>query len=199
MRRRKHLLQRFADHVLTGSARQHFSAGILVFNPEIDDVVTRVAHRAHDEAPVEARFRRGLELLRNARCLLARLFERIGQRRELPPHQINADHHEREQQHDRVAEAIGERLIKLGGVDLDDHAESGESDRTVGRPHAAAGTAEVNSNIAAMVANPEDLLHGREGASVTDTYTAARAIEMYRNTAPTGSKGLQDVNPKGGK
>jgi pilus assembly protein CpaD len=57
----------------------------------------------------------------------------------------------------------------------------------------------VNSNIAAMVANPEDLLHGREGASVTDTWTASRAIEMYRTTPPTGSKGLQDVSPKGGK
>jgi pilus assembly protein CpaD len=57
----------------------------------------------------------------------------------------------------------------------------------------------VNSNIAAMIANPEDLLHGREGAGVTDTWTAARAIEMYRTTPPSGSKGLQDVSPKGGK
>ena len=57
----------------------------------------------------------------------------------------------------------------------------------------------VNSNIAAMVTNPEDLLHGRESGGVSDTYTASRAIEMYRNTAPTGTKGLQDVTPKGGK
>jgi pilus assembly protein CpaD len=56
----------------------------------------------------------------------------------------------------------------------------------------------VNSNIAAMVANPEDLLHGREGASTTDTWAASRAIEMYRATPPTGTKGLQDVTPKGG-
>jgi pilus assembly protein CpaD len=57
----------------------------------------------------------------------------------------------------------------------------------------------VNSNIAAMVANPEDLLHGREGAGMTDTWTASRAIEMYRSMPPTGTKGLQDVSPKGGK
>jgi pilus assembly protein CpaD len=57
----------------------------------------------------------------------------------------------------------------------------------------------VNSNIAAMIANPEDLLHGREGAPVTDTWTASRAIEMYRSKPPTGSGGLQDVTPKGGK
>jgi pilus assembly protein CpaD len=57
----------------------------------------------------------------------------------------------------------------------------------------------VNSNIAAMIANPEDLLHGRDGAGLTDNWAASRAIEMYRATPPSGSKGLQDVSPKGGK
>jgi len=57
----------------------------------------------------------------------------------------------------------------------------------------------VNSNLAQMIANPQDLVHGREAGSVTDAVTAARAIEMYRTTAPTGTKGLQDVSPKGGK
>jgi pilus assembly protein CpaD len=55
----------------------------------------------------------------------------------------------------------------------------------------------VNSNLAAMVANPEDLVHGREGASVTDTFTATKAVESYRNAVPTGQKGLQDISPKG--
>ena len=55
----------------------------------------------------------------------------------------------------------------------------------------------VNSNFAAMVANPEDLLHGREGAAVTDTRTATRAVELYRSKAPTGAGGLQSVSPKG--
>lgn len=57
----------------------------------------------------------------------------------------------------------------------------------------------ANSNLAAMIADPEDLVHGREGATVTDTRTATRAVELYRSTAPTGSKGLADVSPKGGK
>jgi len=57
----------------------------------------------------------------------------------------------------------------------------------------------VNSNIAAMVANPEDLLHGRENGGLADTWTAARAIEMYRTTPPTGSKGLQAIDTKGAK
>jgi pilus assembly protein CpaD len=56
----------------------------------------------------------------------------------------------------------------------------------------------VNSNIAAMIANPEDLLHGREGTGVGDTATAAKAIELYRATPPSGAKGLSSVT-KGSK
>jgi pilus assembly protein CpaD len=57
----------------------------------------------------------------------------------------------------------------------------------------------VNSNLAAMVANPEDLLHGREGAAVTDAVTASRAVDMYRTKAPTGKGDLQAVSPKDSK
>ena len=57
----------------------------------------------------------------------------------------------------------------------------------------------VNTNQAAMVANPEDLVHGREGSSVVDATTATRAIGVYRSTAPTGTKGLMDVNTKNGQ
>jgi pilus assembly protein CpaD len=56
----------------------------------------------------------------------------------------------------------------------------------------------VNGNLAAEIANPEDLIHGREGATITDTLTATRAVDMYRTKQPTGSGGLQQVNPKGG-
>ena len=55
----------------------------------------------------------------------------------------------------------------------------------------------VNSNIAAMVANPDDLLHGREGSTTGDVRTGARAVIFYRSSPPTGTKGLQDVTPKG--
>jgi pilus assembly protein CpaD len=54
----------------------------------------------------------------------------------------------------------------------------------------------VNSNLAAMVANPEDLVHGREGSSVVDAATASKAIGVYRSTTPTGSEGLQDISTK---
>ena len=54
----------------------------------------------------------------------------------------------------------------------------------------------VNSNLAAMVANPEDLVHGREGATAVDPNTGAKAVILYRQTAPTGAKGLQDISTK---
>ena len=54
----------------------------------------------------------------------------------------------------------------------------------------------VNGNLAAMVANPEDLVHGREGSGVLDTATAARAVNVYRTTPPTGTGGLKDISTK---
>ena len=56
----------------------------------------------------------------------------------------------------------------------------------------------VNANLAAMVANPEDLVHGREGSSVTDVMTGSKAVGVYRSTAPTGTKGLQDTKTSKG-
>ena len=56
----------------------------------------------------------------------------------------------------------------------------------------------VNSNLAAMVANPEDLVHGREGSGVGDAMTASKAVGAYRAAPPTGSKGLDETNTRKG-
>jgi len=53
----------------------------------------------------------------------------------------------------------------------------------------------VNSNLAAMVANPEDLVHGREGTGFSTT-AGTKAVVLYRTTPPTGAKGLQDIDTK---
>jgi pilus assembly protein CpaD len=45
----------------------------------------------------------------------------------------------------------------------------------------------VNSNLAAMVANPDDLLHGQRGASGTSSTVNDRAFGAYLNKAPTGA------------
>jgi pilus assembly protein CpaD len=54
----------------------------------------------------------------------------------------------------------------------------------------------VSTNLAMQVANPEDLVRGREGSATGDVHTAARAVLFYRSTPPTGSKGLQDLSTK---
>ena len=56
----------------------------------------------------------------------------------------------------------------------------------------------VNSNIAAMVADPQDLVYGREAGPVVDAATASKAVGSYRSQKPTGEQGLQDVNTKKG-
>ncbi len=55
----------------------------------------------------------------------------------------------------------------------------------------------VNRNLAAMIANPQDLVHGREGSGVGDSFTSNRAVDQYRKTAPTGAQGLKDISTKG--
>lgn len=54
----------------------------------------------------------------------------------------------------------------------------------------------VNSNLAAMVANPDDLVQGHEGSGMSDAMTASKAVGVYRRQEPTGTKGLQDISTK---
>jgi len=55
----------------------------------------------------------------------------------------------------------------------------------------------VNSNLALMVANPEDLVRGQE-ARGSDARSVTKAIKIYRDTVPTGSQGLK-AESTGGK
>jgi pilus assembly protein CpaD len=55
----------------------------------------------------------------------------------------------------------------------------------------------VNTNLAAMVADPADLVLGQAGSTSGDAATSSKAIRVYREAAPTGSKGLQDTKTRG--
>jgi len=48
----------------------------------------------------------------------------------------------------------------------------------------------TNSNMAAMIANPDDLVHGRAGSGVGAAITAGRAVRVYRESRPTGAQPL---------
>lgn len=49
----------------------------------------------------------------------------------------------------------------------------------------------INGNLAAMVANPEDLINGQAGTGETVVMSSTKAIDTYREQAPTGTQGLK--------
>jgi pilus assembly protein CpaD len=58
----------------------------------------------------------------------------------------------------------------------------------------------VNSNMAAMVADPEHLIKGADSTGRTVVMSSTKAIDSYREAKPTGEKGLkQESTQNGGK
>jgi pilus assembly protein CpaD len=56
----------------------------------------------------------------------------------------------------------------------------------------------VNANIAAMVANPNDLVLGQQGSVLANGRTANRAVRVYRERQPTGTQTLQSPSTRSG-
>ncbi|WP_324261247.1 CpaD family pilus assembly protein [Altererythrobacter sp. H2] len=52
----------------------------------------------------------------------------------------------------------------------------------------------INGNLAAMVANPEDLIKGQSGSGETVVATSNKAIGSYRDQKPTGEGGLKQTS-----
>jgi pilus assembly protein CpaD len=52
----------------------------------------------------------------------------------------------------------------------------------------------VNGNMAAMIANPEDLIQGQAGTGETVVMSSTKAIDTYREQPPTGTKGLKSTS-----
>jgi pilus assembly protein CpaD len=67
---------------------------------------------------------------------------------------------------------------------------SGQLGGTLNNSNAANFGCAVNSNIAAMVADPEHLLHGATGTGETVVMSSTKAIDTYREAKPTGAGGL---------
>jgi pilus assembly protein CpaD len=55
----------------------------------------------------------------------------------------------------------------------------------------------TNTNLAAMIADPEDLVRGKTGDSQVDAALSGKAIKAYREAPTTGTKGLK-VETTGG-
>ena len=52
----------------------------------------------------------------------------------------------------------------------------------------------INGNLAAMVADPQHLLHGAETTGETVVMSSTKAIQTYRAAEPTGKAGLPEVS-----
>jgi pilus assembly protein CpaD len=52
----------------------------------------------------------------------------------------------------------------------------------------------INGNLAAMIADPQQLLHGAAGSGDTVIMSSTKAIETYREAKPTGAGGLPQVS-----
>jgi pilus assembly protein CpaD len=57
----------------------------------------------------------------------------------------------------------------------------------------------INSNLAAMVADPEHLVKGADGQSDTVVMSSSKAIDAYRSATPTGTNGLSAQSTQSGK
>ncbi|MBN8501033.1 MAG: CpaD family pilus assembly protein [Sphingomonadales bacterium] len=55
-----------------------------------------------------------------------------------------------------------------------------------------------NANMAAMIADPEHLLKGASGKGSTAVMSSTKAIDAYREAAPTGEKGLSNTSSQSG-
>lgn len=54
----------------------------------------------------------------------------------------------------------------------------------------------TNSNLAAMIANPDDLVRGQEGTGRESSQVATRAVGSYRTRAPTGNQPLPSTTTR---
>jgi pilus assembly protein CpaD len=57
----------------------------------------------------------------------------------------------------------------------------------------------VNSNMAAMVADPEHLIQGASSKGNTTVMSGTKAIDSYRGAPPTGEGGLSKTSSQAGK
>ena len=71
---------------------------------------------------------------------------------------------------------------------------SGQYNTTIGNETSPGYGCAVNGNIAAMVADPEHLLHGAQGTGETVVMSSSKAIATYRAQEPTGKAGLPKVS-----
>ena len=57
----------------------------------------------------------------------------------------------------------------------------------------------INSNLAAMIADPDDLVRGRDNTGQGSATTAGRAVRLYRDRTPSGTQPLPSTTTRTGQ
>ncbi len=55
----------------------------------------------------------------------------------------------------------------------------------------------ANTNLASMIADPEDLIRGKTGVGTTDAASSGKAVKLYRSNALTGAGSLKSESTGG--
>jgi pilus assembly protein CpaD len=73
------------------------------------------------------------------------------------------------------------------------------ADPTIGAPERLSANygCATNSNLAAMIADPNDLVLGQTGSNVGNSTVSNKAINAYRTATPTGAGGLKSEKTGG--
>lgn len=74
---------------------------------------------------------------------------------------------------------------------------SGNSNGNLGNQTSANFGCTINSNLAAMIADPEHLLNGAEATGDSLLLNSNKAVDAYRESAPSGAGGLPAVSSTG--
>ena len=73
---------------------------------------------------------------------------------------------------------------------------SSNSDTNLGNATSSNYGCAINSNLAAMVADPEHLIKGAESTGNTVVMSSSKAIQTYRGKELTGAGGLKKTSTK---
>lgn len=87
-------------------------------------------------------------------------------------------------------------IVSADGAAVPGCPDWSDSEINAGETMAANFGCATSANLAAMIADPQDLVHGK--SSPTDPVEIARALKLWREQPPTGAKELEKNSPKGG-
>ena len=89
-------------------------------------------------------------------------------------------------------------IVSAAGASVPGCPDWRDTDLTTSEGQASNYGCATALNLAAMIADPADLIHGKTGNGAGSADVAVRAIKAQRDLGPTGKGGIEKVSAKGG-